>query len=368
MRIWTLGDLHFGQYPLDVKWLKMMIRYFDDFFIPLLKEKYQEGDVFVQLGDIFHNRNSVDIKVMNVVDRIFRDISEIIPTHVLVGNHDIYNRSSNDINSTMILRRHENVFIYENTESIEIEGVKIVMMPWVERKVDQIELLKKHSPADFLFCHSDLNGCKMHLNSVAHKNLNKIDIEEFTEYGKVVSGHIHIRQENKNFLFTGSAYQLDRNDIGNEKGIHIFEPNGEFEFIPNTISPTFKKVKIMNEDDVDNLDISTSRNYVDLAISNSLLVSNRKLRRKLEQILEEGNFARVEYVNDMVSDTKELEEKLEKELEEINIDEIDFDDFDEIILSYINSSEWSSEEIKDGVLKEFSNIIDIYKQQYKING
>ena len=368
MRIWTLGDLHFGQYPLDTKWLKMMVEYFDEFFIPLLKEKYQEGDIFVQLGDIFHNRNHVDIKVMNVVDRIFGEISKIIPTHVLVGNHDIYNRSSNDINSTMILKSHDNLFIYEYTTEVEIGGIKMVMMPWVERKEDQIALLKKHAPADFLFCHSDLNGCKMHLHSVAHKNMNKIDIEEFGGYKTVASGHIHIRQENKNFLFVGSAYQLDRNDIGNEKGVHIFETNGEFEFIENTISPTFKKVKIMSEEDVEKLDISTSRNYVDLSISNSLLVSNRKLRRKLEHILEDGNFARVEYVNDMVSDTDKLEEKLEKELEEIDIDSIDFDDFGEIILTYINSQEWTSEEIKGGVLKEFNNIIDIYKQQYKING
>jgi hypothetical protein len=44
---------------------------------------------------------------------------------------------------------------------------------------------------DYLFCHSDLNGCKMHLNSVAHRNADKIDID-FNKY-KEFSGHIHIR-------------------------------------------------------------------------------------------------------------------------------------------------------------------------------
>lgn len=366
MRIWTLGDLHFGQYPLDTKWLIMMVEYFDKFFIPLLKEKVEDGDIFVQLGDIFHNRSHVDIKVMNVVDRIFGEISEILPTHLLIGNHDIYNRSSNDINSTKILRSHNNITIYEKTTDVNISGVKIVMMPWVERKEDQVALLKLHSPADFLFCHSDLNGCKMHLNSVAHKNFNKIDVDEFTEYKTVASGHIHIRQINKNFIFTGSAYQLDRNDIGNEKGIHIFELDGTYEFIPNTLSPTFKKIRIMTEDDVENLDISTSKNYVDLAVSNSLLVNNRKLRRKLEKVLEEGNFARVEYVNDMVSETEKLEEKLSQELDEMDLDSIDFEDFGEIILSYIQTQEWNSDEVKSGVLNEFEKIIEIYKQQYKM--
>jgi len=367
MRIWTLGDLHFGQYPLDEKWLKMMVDYFDTFFIPLLKDNYKEGDIFVQLGDIFHNRNYVDIKVMNVVDRIFGEISEIIPTHLLIGNHDIYNKSTNDINSTKILRSHSNITIYEETTELNINGIKIVMMPWVERKGDQVSLLKEFSPADFLFCHSDLNGCKMHLNSVAHKNFDKIDIDEFTEYTTVVSGHIHIRQINKNFIFAGSAYQLDRNDLGNDKGVFLFETDGSYKFIPNTVSPTFKKVSIMTEEDVENLDISTTRNYVDLSISNSLLVNNRKLRRKLEKVLEEGNFSRVEYINDMVSDNDKLVEKLSKELVDVDLNSIDFDNFDEVILSYINSQEWSSDDIKNGVISEFNKLIDVYKQQYKMN-
>jgi len=342
-----------------------MIKYFDEFFIPLLKREYKEGDIFVQLGDIFHNRNSVDIQVMNVVDRIFGEISEIIETHLLIGNHDIYNRSNNDINTTIILRSHSNITIYEETTEIEIAGVKIVMMPWVERKVDQVALIRKFSPADFLFCHSDLNGCKMHLNSVAHKNMNKIDVDEFTEYKTVASGHIHIRQVNNNFLFVGSAYQLDRNDIGNNKGVHIFNTDGSFEFIENTLSPTFLKVSVLNEDDVENLDISTSKNYVDLSISNSLLVNNRKLRRKIEKILEDGNFSRVEYVNDMVSRTSKTED-VDVDLTEINFDTIDFGDFGEIILTYINAQEWTSDDIKSGVLDEFNSIIDTYKQQYKL--
>jgi hypothetical protein len=37
-----------------------------------------------------------------------------------------------------------------------------------------------------------------------------INIKEF-------SGHIHIRQVNKNFTFIGSLWQMDRNDYNDQK-------------------------------------------------------------------------------------------------------------------------------------------------------
>ena len=51
---------------------------------------------------------------------------------------------------------------------------------------------------------------------------------------------------------------------------------------------------------------------VDIAISNNLLISNRKLRRKLEIILEKSNFASVEYLDDIVKTEKEKKEKAPK--------------------------------------------------------
>jgi hypothetical protein len=61
-----------------------------------------------------------------------------------------------------------------------------------------------------------------------------INIKEF-------SGHIHIRQVNKNFTFIGSLWQMDRNDYNDQKGITVFLSNDTIDFIPNTYSPIFKK-------------------------------------------------------------------------------------------------------------------------------
>ena len=54
------------------------------------------------------------------------------------------------------------------------------------------------------------------------------------------------------------------------------------------------------------------------SIKNNLLINNRKLRRKLEVMLEQGNFASVDYIDDI---TKELVDG-EEVNESIELDEI----------------------------------------------
>ena len=45
MKIWFLADLHFGCRADNEIWLKDYCDYFYNVFIPLLKEKYKEGDI-----------------------------------------------------------------------------------------------------------------------------------------------------------------------------------------------------------------------------------------------------------------------------------------------------------------------------------
>ena len=80
MKIWFLADLHFGCRADNEIWLKDYSDYFYNVFIPLLKEKYEEGDIVCSLGDVFDNRSSVGINTINVVIDIFEKIAESIST------------------------------------------------------------------------------------------------------------------------------------------------------------------------------------------------------------------------------------------------------------------------------------------------
>ena len=361
-KIFLIGDSHAGLYPLSYqKWMRNFNNYFHNFYIPLLKEKYEEGDICVHLGDLFDNRNTVPVDVLNDVQKVVEEISKILPFHILIGNHDIFSKLTNDVNTIKLFKYIPNVTVYEETKQIEFDNLKILMMPWVEKKKDQIDIIKQYSDSDILFCHSDLNGAKMHLKSVAHKNLDKIEIDEFKSFKKVMSAHIHLVQRTNNFTYVGSIYHMDRNDIGDQKGVFILNTDTmDEEFIPNTISPQFKRVSILNDTDVDKLEeIDTSKNYIDLEISNALLVNSRKVRRKLESIIQKSSFSSIEYINDIVNESTEKELQL-KSTQNIDLTNISLTDFEGVIKEYINNSSWESEVIKHGVLIELNKVLEMY--------
>lgn len=365
-KIFLIGDSHIGLgYPNSVdKWHKIHKEYFSNFLIPLLKKEVGPHDIIVHLGDLFDNRNVIPINLLNYGMDIVEEISKIAPLHIIVGNHDLWSKSASEINTIRPFRYIPNVRIYDKTEILEYNGYKICMMPYIESRLEQIKLINQFKDCDYLFCHSDLNGCKMHLTSVAHKNSDKIDIEDFKTFKKVRSGHIHLVQSNKHFTFVGSIFQMDRNDTGDQKGIFVIDTMDDSEqFYPNKISPVFRKFTVKDETDIEQLEsIKDTKDYIDLTISNNLLVSNRKLRRKLETLLEVGNFASVEYLDDIV--------KTEKEKKDAEITEEDMKisvqlDYEEFITKYIKEQNFESSKFKDIVLSEFSEVIRIYNENYK---
>ena len=370
-KILLIGDSHLSLgYPNSVdKWFKIHQEYFQDFLLPLIKKELTSDDIIVHLGDLFDNRSVVPINILNFAQNVLEEMSKICPVHVIVGNHDLYTKSTNDVNTVKLYKYIPNIYVYEEPTKIEFNGKSILMMPWVEKKKEQISILKKFSGCDFLFCHSDLNGAKMHLTSVAHKNNDKIDVEEFSGYKKVFSGHIHIKQVNKNFTFVGNIFEMDRNDRDNQKGIFILDTFDNSErFNENNISPRYKRIWVRTEEDILALDSVSTKDFIDLNISNSLLINNRKLRRKLEMMLETGNFASVEYLDDIL---------LEKQKEKTVIDEVTTEelnngvipsiqlDYTEIIKEYISNQKYNSEKIKLGVVEEFNQITQIYNENYK---
>lgn len=367
-KIFMIGDVHLALgYPNKLEnWYKVHKEYFNDFLIPLLKSKVKEGDIIVGLGDFFDNRNVIPIDILNYAIDIVETIAKIAPFHMIIGNHDLWSKSTSDINTMRPFRYIPNVYIYSDITKIKYNNINILMMPYIDKRIEQIKHIQNNKDCQYLFCHSDLNGAKMHLTSVALKNPDKIDVNEFSAFKKVYSGHLHIRSSMKNVEFVGSIFQMDRNDIGDQKGITVLDTNTDKSiFIPNKISPIFMKFTIKNEEDVNNLEqYKNSKNYIDLIISNNLLISNRKLRRRLEGILENGNFATIEYLDDITEDLVDGEEIKEELILESNVDITSSLDFNEYIKDYILKQKYDNEIFKNGVLQEFDEITKIYTENY----
>src|ERR1039458_5939275 len=149
MRLFIISDLHFGKHTNDSeKWLKLMTDYIYNWLIPTLKQYAKKGDKLMILGDIFDNRTAINVKVIEAVVKVFEDLSKIIEIHTLVGNHDSWMQSSNEIYSTCVIRNISNVHLYNEPKVITFDKKEILMMPWIHGKNDEKSILEQYSGLD----------------------------------------------------------------------------------------------------------------------------------------------------------------------------------------------------------------------------
>ena len=128
-RIWILGDMHLGVRSNSLEWLQTQKDFYENQFIPTLKRDVKEGDILVQVGDAFDNRQSINLRVLHYAVDLFERLGEILPVHVICGNHDIWAKKSNDVSSIDSLKWIPNVAVYKEPKELKWGGKKVLLMP-----------------------------------------------------------------------------------------------------------------------------------------------------------------------------------------------------------------------------------------------
>lgn len=309
-RIWLMGDVHFGVRASSMEWFEITKSYFEDYFIPLLEKEYKEGDILVQLGDIFENRQIVNLKINSYVVDLFRRLGQILPVHVIAGNHDIYYKRTNDVTSLDSLRFIPNIHVYKEPSVIEIGPSKCLMMPWRNSPAQETETLKEFPDADYVFCHSEMQGVL--LNAKVHQE-HGTKITKFKNYKRVYSGHIHFSQVRSNVVMVGNAYQMTRSDMDNAKGIYILDlDSGEHSFYENKVTPEFRKINILKilEMNLSDFRKLINNNFVDLYIPSDFMIKYNvsqlinlvqdEAKRIEPNIYDEGTFIDIDEVTEEI--------------------------------------------------------------------
>ncbi|WP_296865316.1 metallophosphoesterase [uncultured Methanobrevibacter sp.] len=279
MKIWMISDTHLGCRTNSVMWIELIRSYFYEFFIPLIKkEANPKEDILYHLGDVFDNRQSINIAVQNLAIELFDELTKYFKEiHIIVGNHDIMKKNSTDITSVDCLKYMPKVYIHKHSTIKEyiIDGkvIKCALMPWQVDEQEELDFLSKK--ADYLFCHAEIKGHQM-TNSIHNVVEDGVEINEFAGYKRVYSGHIHYGQHKvgTNIIYVGNPYQMTRSDISNTKGIYCLDlTTGKENFYENTYSPVFLKFYI---DEI--LDVELSEffkkikgNFVDILVPSSYM-------------------------------------------------------------------------------------------------
>lgn len=271
-RIWFISDIHFGVRGNSLDWVDIHKQFFNDFLFPLLKEESNKNDIVFLLGDIFENRQTINVLVQNVGIELISELSSRLPIYSLIGNHDIYFKNTNEVNSLRILSPYMRK-IFESPEVMKIGGVKFGIVPWIENKDNEKSVLvdMANQGCEYILGHTVLKDFRFN----KYRNTDAgFDIKELPNTVKgIVSGHIHMRQMNENGVYIGSPLSFNRGDVDNIKGIYRLDINSnKFDFFENKISPKFLNI---NYEDVKNTPLSefnelVKGNFVDFLIPENL--------------------------------------------------------------------------------------------------
>ena len=267
-RVWFITDTHLGVRNNSNEWIDSIREYFFDWFFPLVRENYQPGDVLFHLGDFFDSRQSINLKVLNLGIDVAEEMSAIFKdgVYIIVGNHDIWGKTNNEVNSLKSIKWIPGVNIIEEPQSISILDKSFLLMPWRKDHEAESEFLESASSHDVLCCHADIRGLKFNKFTRVETGAS---VDEFEKFRRVYSGHIHYAQKAGNINMLGSPYEITRSDMDNKKGITLLNVSDLKEtFFENDFSPKFKRFYFSDilESTQEDLEPLFRNNFVDIMI------------------------------------------------------------------------------------------------------
>jgi DNA repair exonuclease SbcCD nuclease subunit len=267
-RVWFITDTHLGVRNNSNEWIDSIREYFFDWFFPLVRKNYQPGDVLFHLGDFFDSRQSINLKVLNLGIEVAEELSAIFKdgVYIIVGNHDIWGKTSNEVNSLKSIKWIPGINILEEPLSMRILDKSFLLMPWRKDHEAESEFLESSAPHDVLCCHADIRGLKFNKFTRVETGAS---LDEFEKFRRVYSGHIHYAQKAGNINMLGSPYEITRSDMDNVKGITLLNVEDLKEtFFVNDFSPKFKRLYFNDilESTQEDLEPIFRNNFVDIMI------------------------------------------------------------------------------------------------------
>lgn len=232
-------DIHFGARSNSQQHNQDCLDYLDWFCENTINNKC---DHIIFLGDWFENRNALNIGTLHysyLGAKMLNDLN--IPIFFVIGNHDLFNRNSREIHSTICLNEFSNfTMITEPTIIPEIIGSPLLCPYLFHNEYPELLKFKKTKTWFGHFEFKDFvvtgSGIKMPTGP---------DPTQFKGPKYIFSGHFHKRQKGNNIIYIGNTFPTSFGDVGdNERGMMIYDYTNEPEFYNWDDCPKFIKTKI----------------------------------------------------------------------------------------------------------------------------
>jgi DNA repair exonuclease SbcCD nuclease subunit len=248
MKIAIITDTHHGARNDSQIFSEYFRRFYDDVFFPTLEE--HDIDTIIHAGDCFDRRKFINFVTLRDAKSMFFEPchKKNYQLHMVVGNHCTAYKSTNDVNSQTLLLEdgYDNIHVYAGPEEIEIEGTKILMLPWINAENYAATMSAiEDSTAILAIGHLEVAGFRMYKSSL---NNDGLDRDMFDKFDMVLSGHYHHKSSQGNIHYLGNPYGITWSDYNDDRGFHILDTEDmSLEFIRNPYE-IFHKVWYDDED------------------------------------------------------------------------------------------------------------------------
>jgi DNA repair exonuclease SbcCD nuclease subunit len=251
MRIALINDTHAGARGDNPVFNEFFFKFWEHTFFPYLKEN--NITTICHLGDVVDRRKFINFVTLNSWRKRFFDRirDEGITMHVIVGNHDVTYKNSNDLNAMHELFNHyDNVHIYTSPKELTFDELQIAMVPWINAEnYEQSMKFLTDTSSQIVFGHFEIAGFEMDRGNVCQGGMSR---EVFNRFDMVLSGHFHHKSNEGSIYYLGNQYEMTWADYGDVRGFHVFDTDTrDIEFVAN---PNRIFYKITYDDTVQDID------------------------------------------------------------------------------------------------------------------
>ncbi len=362
-KVVVFGDLHFGIRGDSVIFQNYQRKIATEVIFPYLEEHKNEIAQLVFLGDIFDRRKVINISTLQFAKWFFNNLRDF-NIDIIVGNHDVYYRNTNNINSpTLIFEEYKNITVHDY---IAFDKDGFLFVPWINiENIEQIMESIKASQSKVLFGHLEINNALL----IGTQRCDfGMDMETFSKFDLVMTGHFHRRQQFGNILYTGCLWELTRDDSFQEKGFYVLTMGDDYALKDIKFIPTTDRFKIFNSVHYDEHILQklpkTNTPVVDLILPDSRREELRDTYVKVyfesnrNQILWTAFLEKLNSFNPAEVSFQEVTSKEDDEESDNFVIKVENNDMLEVIHTYITDS------IHDKKRQEdlFSLFAELYKE------
>ena len=282
MKVAIITDTHFGAINDNDNFNEYFYQFYEGVFFPYLQT--HNIKTVLHLGDLMDRRKYVSYKTAkDFRERFILPLKHLkVDFHCLVGNHDIYFKNTNDVNSLQeLIGQTSNKFhLYADATEVNIGGLDILFMPWINQQnyIYSMGMIDE-TKAKVCMGHLEIKGFQMHKGQI---NDHGYDKELFKKFHTVFSGHFHHKSDDGQIYYLGNPYEIYWNDYNDKKGFHIFDT--ETLELERIVNPFRLHEKIYYDDSQEDYDKHDVKKYLKKYVK--VIVVNKKDLYKFDMFME----------------------------------------------------------------------------------